>query len=344
MKTVWIVSEGSPGHVSQSIGLVEAMSAHVPLKPVQVFGRMTARGWQHPFIRAFMGKKGRALSQRFLSRVATIEIPQDAPAPELIVSSGGKSVVPAQTWARSFNVPFVFIGVRRPYPADWFHTVITHVPEESGAENAIPVEVIPTPVTPALVAAQGSVESGTWCMAIGGSSPSCPFVEQDWSALAEGMNALAQRENIRWLLTTSRRTGVAAERILKKHLNPLALKDAIWWSEKPRRELYQFMARSEVLFVTQDSVTMLTEAVSSGKPVVALRPEELHACDDSFKEAYFARLEKQGRIARLELGELFLFSPRNVTYDLLVCGPMDVAVDELLRRLHWGLDRITPCS
>lgn len=337
MKTVWIVSEGSPGHVSQSIGLVEAMKAHVPLKPVQVFGRMTARGWRRPLIRAFMGKKGRALPPWLLPEVAKVEIPQDASAPDLVVSCGGKSVVPARTWAYKFGVPYVFIGLRRPYPADWFHSVITHVPEESGEENAIAVELIPTPVTPALIAAQGSVEIGTWCMAIGGSSPSCFFEEQDWSTLAEGMNALARRENIRWLLTTSRRTGVAAERILKKRLNPLALKDAIWWSEEPRRELYQFMARSEVIFVTQDSVTMLTEAVSAGRPVVAVRPDGLRASDDSFKEAYFARLEKQGRIVRLELGQLLLFSLRNVTYDLLVCGPMDVAVDELLRRLHWGV-------
>lgn len=343
MRTVWIVSEGSPGHVSQSAGLVEAMRAHLPLTSIQVFGRTTARGWQNPLIRALMGKNGRALPSWLLSRVAKVEIPQNAPAPDLIVSSGGKSIIPARTLAQNFKVPYIFIGLRKPFAADWFHTVITHVPMESKEKNAIPVDLIPTPVTPALIAAHGPVEKGTWAMIIGGASRSNPFKERDWSALADGMNALAQRENVRWLLTTSRRTGAAAEHILRKHLNPLALNDAIWWSEQPRRELYQFIARSEVLFVTQDSVTMVTEAVSSGKPVVAVCPNEYRFRNDGFKELYFERLEKRGHIVRSGTGDLHRISLKEANYKLLVCGPLESPVSQLFRRLNWHRQTLTVC-
>lgn len=335
MKTIWIVSEGSPGHVSQSVGLVEAIKARVAVQPVQVFGRMTARGWARSLIRAYMGKGGRALPSWLLPKVAKIEIPDDAPAPDLIVSSGGKSVVAARTWAQNFGVPYVFIGYRSRYPAGWFHTVISHVPGEWEERNAIAVELIPTPVTPALIAAQGSVEPGTWCMIIGGATRTHPFTEQDWSALADGMNRLAREAKIKWLLTTSRRTGIATECLLRERLDPLVLKDSIWWSEQPRRELYQFMARSEVLFVTQDSVTMVTEAVSSGKPVIAVLPSKITWGDGDFKLKYFKLLEKKGRIAITQVRELPLFSTKNVHFNLLVRGPLDQPVEDLIQRLGW---------
>jgi mitochondrial fission protein ELM1 len=296
---------------------------------------MSLRGWQRPVVRALMGKKGRALPDWLLRRVARIEIPRNAPRPDLIVSSGGKSVVAARTWAMKFGAPYLFIGERKPYPADWFHTVISHVKKES-SPNSIDVELIPTPVTPALIAQLGSVERGTWCMVVGGSSRSHRFCDQDWLALAHGMNALARRENIRWLLTTSRRTGTAVEGILKKHLDPLVLQDAIWWSENPRRELYKFMARSELLFVTQDSVTMVTEGVSSGRPVVAVRPQGLRLSEDSFLPVYFDLLERNGRITRLETGALSSFSPKCVEFNLLARNALDGAVNEVIRRLSWA--------
>ncbi len=321
--------------MSQSVGLVKAMEPHVALRSVQVFGRITARGWLHPIIRLIMWPDGRPLPQWLLRKVAKVEIPSDASAPDLIISSGGKSIVPARTLARRFDVPYVFVGLGNRYPSNWFHTMITHVPTGARKKNAIEVELIPTPVTPALIAAQGDVENGTWGMMIGGASQSHRFDDQDWSALAESMNHLAERENIRWLLTTSRRTGIAAERILRRTLHPSSVRDAIWWSEQPRRELYQFMARSELLFVTQDSVTMLTEAVSSGKPVVAVRPNGRNTKYSKFNEAYFERLEKRGRMARVALEQLSLFSPRDVTYDLLDHAPLHGPIDELLRRLQW---------
>lgn len=335
MKIVWIVSEGSPGHISQSVGLVEAMKAHVPLMAFQVFGRLTARGWLHPLIRSFMGRNGRPLSPWLLRRVAKVEVPNDVPLPDLIVSSGGKSAIPARSWAQYFNVPFVFIGLRKPYPTNWFHTVITHVPMESQERNAIFVELLPTPVTPTLIGSKGILEKGTWAMIIGGASRSHRFMVQDWLDIAKGMRTLAQRENIQWLLTTSRRTGPEAERILRDHLDPFILKDAIWWSEQPRRELYNFMARSESLFVTQDSVTMVTEAVSAGKPVIALRPKGYRLGQDNFKEAYLERLERLGRIIRLSAGELLQFSPQCVSSNSVAREALGDAEIELLRRLGW---------
>ena len=338
MKTVWIISEGSPGHVSQSQGLADALSDALPLQAVLVRGRATVRGWLRPLVRWLMGSSNgrRTLPDWILRRVTSIKIPSDSPKPNLIVSSGGKSVFAARTLANRYNVPYVFIGERKPFPAEWFHTIISPAPAESSA-NSIDVELIPTPVTPAFIAEKGDEEKGGWCMIIGGSSRSHHFKETDWIGLAEGMNALAEREQICWLLTTSRRTGAETEAVLKKYLNPDILKDAIWWAEQPRKELYSFMARSELLFVTQDSVTMVTEAVSAGKPVVVVHPEEVVFPEDSFMQTYLNRLESNGRIARLKAGQLPDIDYRNLKFKPLRGSILEPVSKELCRRINWSV-------
>jgi mitochondrial fission protein ELM1 len=335
MKTVWIISEGSPGHVSQSVGLVDALARLVPVQQVMVKGRSKVRGWLRPWVRKIMGPQGQPLGTALLQWVTTLEIPEDSPCPDLIVSSGGKSVFAAKTLAGRYDAPYVFIGERKPYPAEWFHTIISPVPGES-CVNSIDVELIPTPVTPEMIAQKGTVQKGLWCMIIGGASRSHRFKEKDWIDLAEGMNVLAEREKIRWLLTTSRRTGEKAEAVLKQHLNPDILEDAIWWAAKPRRELYAFMARAEVLFVTQDSVTMVTEAISAGKRTVTVYPRQVKLSENSFMLPYLRRLEANRRVLRTGSACLKDSIVHRDDFNLIQdCGVSSV-VQELAQRLGWN--------
>ena len=334
MKTIWIISEGSPGHISQSVGLAESLAALIPLQTITIKGRAKVRGWLRPAIRWFMGTNGRPLKDFALNKIADIEIPSGALPPDVIISSGGKSVFAAKTLAERYEVPYVFIGEHKPYPAKWFHTIISPVPGES-CSHSIDIELIPTPVATQSVQKTETNEKGLWCMIIGGTSRSHRFNDTDWKAIAEGMNRLSKRENIRWLLTTSRRTGPEAERQLKSTLEQSVLVDAIWWSEYPRRELYDFMGRAEIQFVTQDSVTMVSEAVSIGKPVVVIAPIQLKFPRDSFLPAYFARLESNHRIARVVSTNIQDIDINGLEFCPLMGNNLHLMADELIKRLGW---------
>ncbi len=304
MKIVWIINEGSPGHVSQSIGFTDILKQLYPLKTIEVFGCTTLRGWQRHLVRYCIGKKGRSIPRKWLSKIADIRVPANAEKPDLIVSSGGKSVFAAHAFASLYKVPYIFVGERKPYPCDWFHAVFSPVAAEVN-ENTYLIDFIPTPVTPELIAEKGQAEERTWCMIIGGKSRSYPFNDQDWAALAQGMNHLAERENIQWLLTTSRRTGAEAEKILQRELTPQVIKDAIWWATEPRRELYEFIARSEILFVTQDSITMVTEAIASGRPVITIDHPQAQYSEKSVQKSYFTSLIEKKYVQPVLVSELF---------------------------------------
>lgn len=330
---LWLVDEGSPGHFSQSAGLADALGQLIPVKAHRVSGRTKVRGWQRHLIRWLMGKRGAALSDAILSRIADVAIPTEAGSPAMIISSGGKSVFTALALAQRYQVPYVFIGEQKPYPSSWFDCVVSHVKQEA-SERTIDVELIPTPVASDSSIFAAEPDPKVWCMIIGGSSRSHVYSDDDWHELAEGMNALAQRYQIRWRVTTSRRTGAAAEAILKKHLDTSQVEDAIWWAEAPRRALYDFIRRSSVLFVTQDSVTMVTEAVSARRPVVVVRPQVTHITEDNFMSSYYGRLEQNRRVIRTTTQQLAEAVIEPASFKLMNGDILRPVAEELLKRLN----------
>lgn len=307
MKRIWIISEGSPGHVSQSVGLAEALAAQVPATIRQLECRPRSGGLMRGFIRRFwMGKQARPLPDLMLHHWLRLERPaKDEPAPDLIIASGGKSVFAARTLATKYWVPLIFLGERKPYPASWFHTTFT--PSSFDTEpNDIRMDVIPTKISPALVhqAAAGWTDrpkGRLWTILIGGSSRSHHYQAGDWERLAEGMTDLARREGIRWLVTTSRRSGVELEDRLRDLLPPDIVADAVWWCRQPEKKLTAYLGAAEKIWVTQDSVSMVTEAVATGKPVLVIYPVAVEFPLTSFMPGYLDNLEKLGLILRLPM-------------------------------------------
>jgi len=87
--------------------------------------------------------------------------------------------------------------------------------------------------------------------------------------------------------------------------------------------------------VTQDSVTMVTEAVASGRPVVVVRPADVRFPAGSFMSGYLSNLQSAGRIVCARIGDLgtTMFQPARF------CArsePVEVEmIARLLDRLGW---------
>lgn len=341
-RVIWIISEGSPGHVSQSVGLANALAACIPIHIERLECRSRLNGAARAVVRLWMGRSGRGLPDWILHRWLRLETPADAAAtPDLILASGGKSVFAARTLAARHEVPFVFLGERKPYPSEWFHTVFTPSAFETSA-NDLPIELIPTQVTAARVneAAAAWVEKPPgrlWAAIIGGASVSHRYNREDWHSLGLALTALAEKEGVRWLLTTSRRTTAAAEQILRASIGSHTLARAIWWSECPEKRMAAFLGAAEVVVVTQDSVTMVTEAVASGRPVVVARPANVSFPANSFLPGYFDRLENQGYILRSAIRQLHVVDNERLAELTPLIRPIEQSMAKtLISRLGWS--------
>lgn len=309
-RVIWIITEGSPGHFSQSIGLVHAIQEIHPTSVVTFKSRPKIGGFLRMLYRTIvMGPKGRGLSHKTLQGPIGLEpIPVDTPSPDLIVSSGGKSVFAARSLAVRYGAPYVLIGERKPYPPGWFHSVLTPSALEREACD-VKMDLIPTKITPQVVEEAADTwtdkpDGRLWAMLIGGSSRSHHYTAEDWQQLAEGMVNIARREGIRWVLTTSRRTGRNIEKLLREWIPREAITDAVWWCEKPEKKLAAYLGAAETIWVTQDSVSMITEAVVSAKPVMVIRPVSTPFPETSYMPGYLNNLAERRMVTRLPISEM----------------------------------------
>lgn len=305
-RSIWVIDEGSPGHLAQSLGLAEALNARIPSAIHQLTYHFRAPGWIRNTGRSLAKRGWLSPKESWLRRLGhwTPDPFPDAPAPELLISSGGKSVLFASALARRFRAPLVYVGERKPYPADWFHTYFTPSDLERDT-NGVLIDQVPTRLSPEDARAAARVEDwlhpGLWAMIVGGPSRSHRYHPQDWHALAQNMTALSQAHGIQWLLTTSRRTPKAIETQLRETLDPKALYYGIWWNQRPEKKMAALLGAAEKAFVTQDSVTMVTEAIGSGTPTIALIPSAVRFPRDSFLPNYLERLQHRGYLGRASI-------------------------------------------
>jgi hypothetical protein len=133
-----------------------------------------------------------------------------------------------------------------------------------------PKPPVPTPVaTPA-----------RWTLLIGGNARAYHYSTNDWQVLLDAINTLAQRHGIRWLIATSPRTGTAAETLLRRGLaGHTDVVELHCWGQGLRPSLVQCLQGAARVLVFEDSVSMLSEAINTRLPVLALQPLQVPAHD-----------------------------------------------------------------
>lgn len=269
---VLLISDGRPGHYRQSEGIVAALRRCGPVDLDRI--ELRAR-WLLP--KAFVPKLGRLLPPaRFLGLLHGLDAARLV-RPDVIVSSGGPTIGANVALARIWNVPNVFSGSTRGYPLAAFRLVLT--PYESAA--AAPKVVAgpkPTPFDPDRIPAprplraRADMQGARVSVLVGGSTPYADFAAEDWSRLAALVEALVSEWRCRVTIVTSPRTPREAyERLL-----PLAAPGGEAVSVIDFRVAgpgsIEVAFDCDLVLVTSDSMSMMTEAALSRRPAVALAP------------------------------------------------------------------------
>jgi uncharacterized protein len=309
----WLLDEGTPGHTVQTAGLGGILERSAGWETVWIPCRLRLSGWKRPWARLLTShaSKGRALA--LAEKLYPGLMLPDAKDVGLVISSCGKSAYLNRLLAVETGARNVFVGERKPFPSDWFDLIATPVSE--GLENELTMPVIETGKSPesgkaAMTAywPEGAPE-GCWTILIGGSSRTHRYAAEDWSALARGINELARRHGIRWLLSTSRRTGVEAERQLAREIDGGAIAEAVWYGREPKKSVGAFLAAADRIFVTQDSLTMMSEGLAMDKRVELLVPRRWKLPESGFSGRYVRRLIAEGNVGRTSMENLATHRP-----------------------------------
>lgn len=262
---VWLLSDGAPGHLSQSRGIVDALATRRAVQVTTVELKVRSALWKRlgrlalPHIRDAAG---------WFRRIYGVAPPPGRP--ELIVSSGASTLLANALLARLHRVPNVYSGTLKGYDPAAFDCVFSVVPLGVSCNHVLPLPPVPGELARPLPAASGA--EPLTAVLIGGDGAGYAFTDADWRAFAAGLATLARRENARLLLTTSRRTGAAAEALLREKLPAELLADAVWWSQAPRKVMRDFLSAAQAIVVTEDSLSMVAESLYSGRPVLSVAP------------------------------------------------------------------------
>jgi mitochondrial fission protein ELM1 len=259
----WIVTDGAAGHESQATAVAEALG--LPFKVMRVRAMGVTR-LLPPTLRIYLPPK------LLLSSVDS-SAPLQPPWPRLIISSGGKSAPVALAVKRLSDAQTFALHIQDPRTARArFDLIAAPAHDRLAGENVMATAGSLHRITPArLEEASKSFRSRIEhlppprvAVLLGGDSRAYSFPAERGAALGKKLAACARETGGSLLLTASRRTSPEA---LAALIDAIANVPHFVWDGTGDNPYFGFLAVAEAIVVTEDSVNMTSEAVSTGKPV-----------------------------------------------------------------------------
>ena len=240
---IWLLCDGKPGHENQSLGLADALARQVPCEIHRI---------------SLAGKRG--LIHRVKSALAASV---GFPKPDLIIGAGHATHFALLWMARKHQARSIVL-MKPSLPVGWFDLCIApshDFPKPPTTKNLLISRGALNRVAPV------SGEKSGQLILIGG-----PSSNHGWDG-EKLITALAQiTADGHWELTDSRRTpeGFSAE--IRKFLPAIEISPH---QETTPEWLPRTLAAAGEVWVTEDSVSMIYEALSSGAKVGLLHVPEL---------------------------------------------------------------------
>ncbi len=261
MLSVLIIRDERPGHFNQSEGVLKAIQRVVPAKADYIeLGKtpVTGRRLIYSFYNRGMISDRRVLEWLY----PTVKLKS---APDLIISAGGETLLLNAALARIHKCKNIFSGSLRNIDSDFFSAVLIPYQQFADVEPYIccfkPCAVDPDdkPVVK---------EPFDLCLLVGGPSGTHAYTEGNWDKLLEIADAAAR--DFRIGIFTSRRT---PDEILGRFVQQQSADLRVFGArEISSAGVIDFCKAARMIFVTEDSNSMITEAVCCRKPVGVLRP------------------------------------------------------------------------
>jgi uncharacterized protein len=278
--TVWVVHDGKIGMANQVIGLAEAVGFPFTEKRLDIrapWRHLAPQLWLHPL--AALGPAGDRLQP---------------PWPDLLIACGRLAAAPALAAKRASGGRIFWVQVQDPRFARRevdLMVVPEHDPARGG--NVFSTRGAVHRVT-AVRLAEGAKRFASQfaglprplvAVLIGGDNRVYRLTGSRFAAFVDQLAALA-RAGFGLAVTPSRRTGPAAERLLRERLSGLPVSI---WDGTGANPYFGLLGLADAVLVTADSVSMVSEAAATGKPV--------HVVDLDGGSAKFTRFHAAMRAA-----------------------------------------------
>lgn len=266
-KIVWVLLDSATGHMNQVLGIAEALGLHYEAKSIN-YNKLAK------IPNLFLYSSIAGLTPQVAAQIK-------APWPDVVISAGRKTLPVARYIKKRSHGLAKLVHIMDPGFPRWGVDLLV-IPEHDRVKadkRTIVTLGAPNRVQPDFLAHQAAIWEKTLeayprpriAVMLGGNTDEIAFTALDGQKLAQGLDGLLQGKGS-LLITSSRRTPKSFTDMFR-----YALKSPHYFHDpnSPSRTnpYYAFLALSDLLVVTADSVSMLSEACTTGLPVMVFVPE-----------------------------------------------------------------------
>ena len=255
---VWVLHDGKAGMASQALGLAEATGFPFIEKRLAIrfpWSALPPGLWVLPFHAA--GGTGARLAP---------------PWPDLLIACGRNSAMPALAIKRASGGRTVAAQIQNPSVGNTeFDLFVVPEHDRFRGPRVIVTRGAVHRVTPARLAAErrrfptlAAMPRPILSVLIGGTNKAYRLSLQRLGEIAEAVADILRAGGGSALVTPSRRTGEAGLALLRDRLKGVS---ASVWDGTGDNPYFAYLALADAFLVTADSVSMISEAAATGKPV-----------------------------------------------------------------------------
>ena len=259
INSCWVITDGKPGMENQCVGLAEALGVAPEIKRISL-----RPPWRQlsPYFRAFL---------RFAPAPDCADIAP--PWPDLVIASGRQSVPVGLRIRRTSRGRTFLVQIQDPViDPRHFDMVIVPQHDRVRGDNVFVTTGSMHRVTADQLSRAAErhrerlahLPERRVAVLIGGDNAVYRLTPERMRRLCDQLAALTREQGVGLMVTPSRRTGAANEAMLREALSGLP---AEIWDGRGENPYFAYLGMADAIIATADSVNMVSEAASTGKPV-----------------------------------------------------------------------------
>jgi uncharacterized protein len=332
------LADTRPGHYHLAQGVIAAVAR---LRPVEVTRIEVNRKWIVPT----RWLRRRIAAQTFFPpRMLRMAYRIDAhalPKADLVVSAGGETQMPNICVARFLDIPSVFCGsLLRGLGPENFNLIVSSYDRDACSDRHM-VVLKPSAIDPDALGRPVSVPrfgpehypklAG---LLVGGNAGPFRYRRKEWERLLAFAAEISNEWGTRWFISTSRRTpDSVADQIAQLAQDRGVVERFIDYRTAGPGTLPDLFGKVDVIVCTEDSSTMISEAVSARLPVVGVAPAAHRFTDE--EQNYRAFLVANNWCRVLPIAELTpaSFAGALAEIEPINENPLDALAAKLKQRL-----------
>ena len=336
---VLLLADEKPGHFHLAEGVLSAIGRLVDMRVQRI--EVRRRRWLPPRAFSDLANRG-APAGMILSLGYGLKL-TDLPQADLVVSAGGNTLGANVAASRGLKAANIFVGsLRRFRPLD-FSVVITSYARYFDLPRHL-VCLKPSSLDPETIGRPQKVPvfgarnmPRTAVLLLGGNTPDFRYKPAEWQRLFDLLVQMHDAWGTTWQVSNSRRTPVEASKIFSHAASRSgAVKRFVDFRKSAPGGLGALFSKTDIVFCTADSSTMISEAIAARLPVIGLAPQ-LHAYNANEGE-YRQLLQKKDWTRTINIAALDLES---IDLALSEIRPMnDNHLDQLANSLKQRLPKL----